>query len=241
MPLASARLARCSAKLLMPMKTPRLQVLDQLELGDRRIGVSRPDPHHADVDQPGRTRPNLAGGMDAERKRNMAQLARLDADARERTAPTTIRRSADRPWCAGRIPAAQSSRRSASTRRSCFAGRCTGPAGIRHGRIFAARLCRGSVCAPTSPCRRAAADRYGRACRDTTARSWPIRRRCAYARFGYARCRRAIWEMAAQNPQQPRSFPAQERYCKSAAGYSAAPFDLHARSKHPRGMVVHAG
>ncbi len=151
MPFASARLARCSAKLLMPMKTVGRRCLDQLELSERRKGIAGADPYHADVEQAGAARPDLAGRMDAKRKGDVAQVARSDADARERTGPTTIRHSVRHPRCADKIPAGRSSRRSANTRRPRRSARCRGCRETPHGRIFAACPCRGSECFPRPP------------------------------------------------------------------------------------------
>ena len=65
----------------------RLQCLDQFQLRSRWIGIAGADPNHADAEHLGAARPDLAGRMYAERKRDVAKVARTDADAGERAAP----------------------------------------------------------------------------------------------------------------------------------------------------------
>src|SRR6185437_1926511 len=68
----------------------RAQVADKFQLGHRRIGVTGADSYHADAEMLGASRPYLAGGLDAERKRKVAKVAGADADAREGAAPRQL-------------------------------------------------------------------------------------------------------------------------------------------------------
>ena len=87
MPLASARLARCSAKLDMPMKTVGFS--DSISPSCTSDGTELPAPTQfmPTSNQCAARGPDLAGRVNADRERHMHEVALADPDARKRAAP----------------------------------------------------------------------------------------------------------------------------------------------------------
>src|SRR4029450_2125593 len=82
------------------------QRLDQIKLRRRRMSIARADPDHADAEGWRAARPDLPGRMHAERKRDVAEIARADAHAGERAAPGQLGEAqvVARAWIEYRLP-----------------------------------------------------------------------------------------------------------------------------------------
>ena len=64
-----------------------LQGLDQPQLHLGRAGIAGAGPDHTNLEQLGTARPHLAGGMNADRKRDVTEIAGGNSNARKRASP----------------------------------------------------------------------------------------------------------------------------------------------------------